>query len=91
MRAAFENGQSKIHSWSEKGKDDNAFTMSEGLDWAFCSPISGQTSTGWLLYVSGRGAMSLTDLAGDLRFTELLARFIAQSVAFERWNTTKRK
>lgn len=76
MKSALESGQSKIHSWSQEGKNNQAFTMSEGLDWAFCTPILQPGSSGWCLYVSGKGAMSMEDLAGDLRFTELLAQFI---------------
>ncbi len=64
--------------------DENAgeVTMSEGLGWAFCSPINSESSRGWCLYVAGQGAESgkflITeqDLAGDLRFTELVAQFI---------------
>jgi adenylate cyclase len=76
MRAALDSGQSKIHSWEEHAGSDMAFTRSEGMDWAFCTPITTQSSSGWCLYVSGKGGMSLTDLAGDLRFSELLAQFI---------------
>ena len=60
----------------------NGATISEGLGWAFCCPIRGESSQGSCLYVSGRGAerggleVTEEDLVGDLRFTELVAQFI---------------
>ena len=60
----------------------NGATISEGLGWAFCCPIRGESSQGSCLYISGRGAerggLNVTeeDLVGDLRFTELVAQFI---------------
>lgn len=76
MRAALESGQSKIHSWMEGAEQSGAFTQSAGLDWAFCTPVGRNASTGWCLYVSGRGGMYVNELAGDLKFTELVAQFI---------------
>ncbi len=58
------------------------FTVSEGLGWAFCSPIKSESSRGWCMYVSGRGTkqggvlVREEDLLGDLRFTRLVAQFI---------------
>ena len=43
----------------------------------------GESSQGWCLYVSGKGTtdgglvVTFEDMAGDLRFTELVAQFIA--------------
>jgi sigma-B regulation protein RsbU (phosphoserine phosphatase) len=60
----------------------NGATISEGLGWAFCCPIRGESSQGSCLYISGRGAerggldVTEEDLIGDLRFTELVAQFI---------------
>ena len=80
---ALKEQTSVMHIW--EGKDDEeggGFTVSEGLGWAFCAPICGESSQGWRLYVSGKGTseggliVTEDDLAGDLRFTELVAQFI---------------
>ncbi|MBP85390.1 MAG: hypothetical protein CMJ64_01525 [Planctomycetaceae bacterium] len=58
------------------------FTMTDGLGWAFCAPIRGDSCRGWCLYVSSKGAAdggmiaSEDELKADLRFTELVAQFI---------------
>lgn len=73
--------QSMLHVW-ENDTSSTQFTMTEGLGWAFCSPVRGEGCAGWCLYVSGQGTrsggmlISEEDLRGDLRFTELLAQFI---------------
>jgi adenylate cyclase len=72
--------RSVVQIWgSESGSQ---FTMTEGLGWAIAAPIPGDSCRGWCLYVSGKGGrsgsmlVSEEDLAGDLRFTELVAQFI---------------
>jgi adenylate cyclase len=61
---------------------ESQFTMSEGLGWAFCSPIKTESTRGWCMYVSGRGVahggtmVREQDLVGDLRFTRLVSQFI---------------
>lgn len=74
--------QSVMHIWAgEDVAGSDQFTMSEGLGWAFCSPMRGEGCTGWCLYVSGKGTrggslmVTEEELRGDLRFTELLAQF----------------
>jgi adenylate cyclase len=72
---------SLMHVWRGQESSEE-FTISEGLGWAFCCPIRGEMCRGWCMYVSGRGSKrggfiaSEDDLAGDLRFTELVAQFI---------------
>ena len=81
---ALKGQASVMHIWEDSGDDEEAggFTVSEGLGWAFCAPIGGESSQGWCLYVSGKGTseggliVTEEDLAGDLRFTELVAQFI---------------
>jgi adenylate cyclase len=77
MRAAVESGESKLHSWIEGGDKNAAFTQSGNLDWAFCTPVGREAASGWCLYVSGRGGCYINELAGDVKFTELLAQFLA--------------
>jgi len=71
--------ESVIHIWLDQELDSSAnFTVSKGLDWAFCTPIGGESSLGWCLYVSGKGGVvKESDLRGHLRFTELVAQFMS--------------
>jgi len=78
---ALKLAESNMHIWA-RGAGSAQFTMSDSLNWAFCTPIAAESCTGWCLYVSGEGGkdgtqlVSEDDLKGDLRFTELLAQFI---------------
>jgi len=47
---------SVIHIWDIEGHAAGAFTISEGLGWAFCAPIRGESCNGWCMYVSGKGS-----------------------------------
>ena len=79
---AFLENSATIHIWSGNGESGH-FTMAESLDWAFCVPISGESTRGWCLYVSGQGGKhgspiaSNEDLEPDIRFTQLLCQFIS--------------
>jgi len=72
-----------VHLWNEEldeaEEDAVEFTISDDLDWAFCTPIVSESTHGWCLYVSGitEGNMEKSDLGGDLRFAELMAHFIS--------------
>jgi adenylate cyclase len=73
---------SVIHIWDTNDQASGEFTISEGLGWAYCVPIRGESCQGWCMYVSGKGSASggmmveESDLVSDLRFTELVAQFI---------------
>ena len=72
---------SVLHVWPPRA-ENAAFTTSDGLGWAVCVPIRGDSCQGWCMYVSGKGTrdggiiLSEADLASDARFTELVAQFI---------------
>jgi adenylate cyclase len=72
---------SVLHIWPPD-MQEATFTNTDGLGWAVCVPIRGESCQGWCMYVSGMGArdggltLSEADLASDLRFTELVAQFI---------------
>ncbi len=74
--------ESNMHIWAGGAAGGAQFTMSDSLNWAFCTPIAAESCVGWCLYVSGEGGkegnqfITEDDLKGDLRFTELLAQFI---------------
>lgn len=78
MHEALVSLQSVMHIW---GSQDISYTVTPGLDWAFASPLRGESCRGWCLYVSGdpgEGGSRLRErLTGDLRFTELVAQFIS--------------
>lgn len=81
--SALTRQESIVHLWNdeseEEGDDGPQFTVSDDLDWAFCTPIISESTRGWCLYVSGitEGDIEEGDLGGDLRFAELMAQFIA--------------
>jgi adenylate cyclase len=81
-------GKSVSFVWS--GSEDSShlpeFTMTGGIDWSYCTPIPGDDSEGWAIYVFGRfgfdglgGPPSVTspELLADLKFTELVASILS--------------
>ena len=81
IRRAVESGESVAHVWSGEKPRGGEYTLSEGVDWAFCVPIPGDSCPGWSLYVTGgfdadalaahRGDPE--SLRDDIKFTELTA------------------
>ena len=83
IRQAVKAGESVAFVWgSTQPRSESDFTLSEGVDWAFCTPVSGNVCRGWAIYVTGTfsgddfgaeqqiGADALRD---DVKFTELTA------------------
>lgn len=80
---ALRQRQSVVHLWQKAEPDAaQAFTVRGDFDWAFCTPVLGEASPGWALYVTGRfaaGPAALSsssdpgDLREDVKFTELVA------------------
>jgi adenylate cyclase len=79
---AIRRRESVLHVWnSSEAAVASAFTIRQGVDWAYCTPIGGKACPGWGVYVSGRffgepGEIETsdpTDLRDDLKFTELVA------------------
>lgn len=93
---ALRGQESVLHVWDTEAPNAN-FTVSEGLGWAVCAPIRGESCAGWCMYVSGRGSrsgglyVSTDELAADLRFTELLAQFIGSVRQVRRLQEQKSK
>jgi adenylate cyclase len=97
---AIERQQSVLHIWG--GAHDSGgptFTAHESFDWAFCTPVPGQTCAGWALYVAGRFASVLasptpsdpSDLGEDLKFAELVASTLSslrEAQALQRKNAS---
>jgi adenylate cyclase len=63
---------------------DGPYTLSEGLDWAFCTPVPGGGGDGWALYVTGSFGGDLAQrqppdaelLRDDVKFAELTAALL---------------
>jgi adenylate cyclase len=77
-------GESVLHVWNAaRGTTESSdFTINQGIDWAYCTPVQGRACRGWALYVAGRFATSASattpvsdpnDLGDDLKFAELAA------------------
>jgi adenylate cyclase len=82
IRQAIESGTSTAFVWSaEQPRGTGDFTVSEGIDWAFCVPVTGEACAGWALYVTGSFADTLPAqhspdaeaLRDDVKFAELTA------------------
>jgi adenylate cyclase len=70
----------------EGGQPNSDYTVQEGLDWAFCTPIRGKASAGWALYVAGSwpwlaagaGLGPLVQmLRAEVKFTEIVGAIVA--------------
>lgn len=81
--------KSVVYVW--RGEADasslNRSVVDEGNDWAFCTPVRGETCRGWGVYVAGRSSnvdatftrdvvISPNDLEEDVKFAELVAAIL---------------
>lgn len=80
-----------LHVWAagptEGTGGPTTFTMQGDLDWAFCTPVRGESCPGWALYAAGRvtgdlaaslaAPLTENDLADDVKFAELAADVLA--------------
>jgi adenylate cyclase len=83
MSRAFDQQQSVVHVWCDGADPQANYTMTNDLDWAFCTPIPTAANEKWCLYVSGRrqfcgvrDVQSPDDLLRELRLAELMAKFM---------------
>jgi len=78
IRAAVHKGRAILHFFGREAGPDQKYTMSSGMDWAICAPISSKGPDCWCLYVAGSADFISTPdvLNADLRFTSLMAQFI---------------
>lgn len=74
--------ESVLHVWNADSRDAPDFTLRQGVDWAYCTPIGGKACQGWAVYVAGKfttnseltlDSSDPTDMRDDLKFTELAA------------------
>jgi adenylate cyclase len=86
IEEALRSGKSVVHVWRGQPPATSAdFTQWDDLDWAFCTPIAGESTPGWAVYVAGRVSPSMNfdprdpkELQDDLKFTELAATTFAR-------------
>ncbi|HEY8503426.1 MAG TPA: adenylate/guanylate cyclase domain-containing protein, partial [Gemmataceae bacterium] len=77
-----------LHVWAGSPEEapGGPFTLSGDFDWAFCTPIGGEESRGWGIYVAGRfpageaatllAPWDRNELGDDLKFAELAAAIL---------------
>jgi adenylate cyclase len=78
---AISRRESVLHVWRATDRAAlSEFTISQGIDWSCCAPVSGTACRGWALYVAGRFAegdaqqtSDPSDLRDEVKFTELAA------------------
>ncbi len=81
IRQAVACGESVAHVWSGSASSpEGEFTLSEGIDWALCTPVPGKACAGWALYVTGgfstdfgAARQDAELLRDDVKFAELMA------------------
>lgn len=83
---ALRQGQGVLHAWRDvEPASAQLFTARGNVDWAFCTPVPGETCQGWALYVAGRFHVDLptmpstsdpNDLREDMKFTELVGSML---------------
>ncbi|GIW91275.1 MAG: adenylate cyclase [Pirellulaceae bacterium] len=86
IRQAVARQQTVLHVWRDPASEAaEPYTQTEGVDWAFCTPVRGECCQGWAIYVAGRRrldrpALHDSDPSGvrdDVKFTELAATTLA--------------
>jgi adenylate cyclase len=78
---ALERRESVLHVWNPADRSTlSDFTVSQGVDWACCTPVAGKACQGWAVYVAGRFSEGGStpdqvsdpgDLRDEVKFTEL--------------------
>ncbi len=81
IQEAIRNSKSVLHVWA---KDDTSaaalYTVCDSNDWAFCTPVRGEPTEPWAVYVAGKLGFNRlsglpendpSDLKDALKFTEL--------------------
>ena len=83
---AIERQESVLHVRGAGGDLGASLTVSDALDWAFFTPVRGESTSGWGLYVAGQfdgqgpdkpGLAERWDLRAEVKFTELVAALLS--------------
>ena len=85
---AIKEGQVVQHIWNQARTGGPEYTMDIANDWAFVCPLTGTSTQGWGIYVTGKNRVTATtgsgagpgsgepDLEGDIKFCELIASML---------------
>ena len=82
IRRALRSGETILHLWKTGGQfGEDQLTILRNGDWAFVSPLRGDSANGRAIYVAGNYDMPIDsdspldplDLHDDIKFTELVA------------------
>jgi adenylate cyclase len=83
---AIQRKDSVLHVRGAGGDLGASVTVGGVFDWAFCTPVRGESTSGWGLYVAGRfsgtgpdgsGPADGWDLRAEVKFTELVAALLS--------------
>ncbi|CAN5844268.1 adenylate/guanylate cyclase domain-containing protein [soil metagenome] len=87
VRNAIRRRQSIVHKWYERPDPTRPqYTIAEETDWAFCTPLRGESINGQAIYVaghhsSGSGHQHTPDAdwdpREDVKFTEIVASYLS--------------
>jgi adenylate cyclase len=89
--------RSVLHVWESAKVADSKYTISAEFDWAYCTPVTGGSSS-WGIYVAGgidrplTGQSVRTDgifLQADVKFTELVAEIVSSVLRLNRFERQK--
>lgn len=89
--------RSVLHVWESAKLADSKYTISAEFDWAYCTPVTGGSSS-WGIYVAGgldrplTGQAARTDgifLQADVKFTELVAEIVSSVLRLNRFERQK--
>lgn len=91
---AIRQRQSILHVWEgAEPSVSQPFTARGNFDWAFCTPLLGNGSPEWALYLAGRfhsdpanmpASSDPSDLREDVKFTELMATVVSSLLEMRR-------
>jgi len=70
--------QSLVHRWA-RNESGQKYTVSDGMEWAYCIPLRNDQCRGWCFFVAGhltRVTAADEAVRNDLRFAELVAEIL---------------
>lgn len=81
IHEAIQRQESVVHTW-QSGGGSAAFTESDEIDWAFCTPFVGSSCHGWALYVAGtqppgRQSPAIQELEDEMKFAEVMVTTVS--------------
>ncbi|MDB5391334.1 MAG: cyaB 3 [Planctomycetaceae bacterium] len=79
--------QSVLHTWEHAANSSTDYTIAANSDWAFCTPVLGNATEGWGMYLTGerpqafgtaeKAVTASMHLEADVKFAELVAEIVS--------------